>query len=242
MANMDLENTLFSEMPKGSISKIIVNRITDALINGSLKPGDKIPTELEFSERLGVGRNAVREAVKVLVGFGVLEIRRAEGTFVTEDFNQNLMDPLIYGLILSKGSMKELLEFKISLWGAILYMAVKNASDEEVREMKNIWQKFHDAMMEEPGDSEKMYRANKELNDYVGASCKNKMLDALNEISVKFAAYTRHRAIEVSIERGQRNLLPDAYWEDIQLIETRDQNRILKHCDEKLQMWCDLLL
>ena len=242
MANKDLDHTLFSEMPKGSISKIIINRITDALINGSLQPGDKIPTEIEFSERLGVGRNAVREAVKVLVEFGVLEIRRAEGTFVTESFNQNLMNPLIYGLILSKGSMKELLEFKISLWGAVVYMAARNATDEEVAEMKRIWQKFHDAVMEEPGDPEKMYEANKELNNYVGASCKNKMLDALNEISVKFAAYTRHRAIEASIERGQRNLLPDAYWDDIRLIETRNEDAILKHCDEKLQMWCDLLL
>ena len=212
---MDLETTLFSEMPKGSISKIIISRITDAMINGSLKPGDKIPTELEFSEKLGVGRNAVREAIKVLVEFGVLEIRRAEGTFVTEDFNQNLMNPVIYGLILSKGSMKELLEFKISLWGAVLYMAVRNASDKDIQEMKKIWQKFHDAMMEEPGDLEKMYAANQDFNNYVGSVCKNRMLDALNEISVKFAAYTRHRAIEVSIERGQRNLLPDAYWAEL---------------------------
>lgn len=239
---MDLESTLFAEMPKGSISKIIINRITDALINGSLKPGDKIPTELEFSEKLGVGRNAVREAVKVLVEFGVLEIRRAEGTFVTENFNQNLMNPLIYGLILSKGSMEELLEFKISLWGAVLYMAVRNATEEEITKMKEIWQKFYDAMMEEPGDLEKMYEANKEFNNYVGESCKNKMLDALNEISVKFATYTRHRAIEVSIERNQRNLLPDAYWDDLMLIETRNTDAILKHCDEKLQMWRDLLL
>ena len=38
-------NSLFAELPKGSISEIIVQRITDALISGELKPGDKIPTE-----------------------------------------------------------------------------------------------------------------------------------------------------------------------------------------------------
>ena len=87
-------NNLFAELPKGSISEIIVKRITDALISGELKPGDKIPTEVEFSEKLGVSRNAVREALKVLVAFGVLEIRRSEGTFVVEEYNNKLLDPL----------------------------------------------------------------------------------------------------------------------------------------------------
>ena len=54
-------NRLFEELPKGSISEIIMPRITDALISGQLKPGDKIPTEVEFSEKLGVSRNAVRQ-------------------------------------------------------------------------------------------------------------------------------------------------------------------------------------
>ena len=54
-------NSLFAELPKGSISEIIMQRITDALIGGQLKPGDKIPTEVEFSEKLGVSRNAVRQ-------------------------------------------------------------------------------------------------------------------------------------------------------------------------------------
>ena len=54
-------NSLFEELPKGSISEIIMQRITDALISGQLKPGDKIPTEVEFSEKLGVSRNAVRQ-------------------------------------------------------------------------------------------------------------------------------------------------------------------------------------
>ena len=99
---------LFEELPKGSLSDIIVKRITDALVSGELKPGDKIPTETEFSENLGVGRNAVREAIKVLVAFGVLEIRRAKGTYVVDDYSDKLLDPLIYGLILSERNMDEL--------------------------------------------------------------------------------------------------------------------------------------
>ena len=42
------KSILFEQMPKGSISEIIIDRITQALVSGELKPGDKIPTETEI--------------------------------------------------------------------------------------------------------------------------------------------------------------------------------------------------
>ena len=41
------KSMLFEPLPKGSLSDAIIKRITDALISGELKPGDKIPTEEE---------------------------------------------------------------------------------------------------------------------------------------------------------------------------------------------------
>ena len=76
-----------------SVVQRVINCLTDAMINKELRPGDKIPTELELSETLGVGRNSIREAIKILVYLGVLEIRRAEGTFVCEGFTESMIDP-----------------------------------------------------------------------------------------------------------------------------------------------------
>jgi len=55
---------------------------------------------MELCESLRVGRNSVREAIKILVTMGVLEIRRSEGTFVCKGFSGRMLDPLVYGLIL----------------------------------------------------------------------------------------------------------------------------------------------
>ena len=49
-----------------SVVQRVINCLTDAMINKELRPGDKIPTELELSETLGVGRNSIREAIKIL--------------------------------------------------------------------------------------------------------------------------------------------------------------------------------
>ncbi|MEO2238379.1 GntR family transcriptional regulator [Dorea sp. YH-dor226] len=235
-------NNLFAELPKGSISEILVKRITDALISGELKPGDKIPTEVEFSEKLGVSRNAVREALKVLVAFGVLEIRRSEGTFVVEEYNNKLLDPLLYGLILSEHSMEELLEVKIAVANSVLYLAILNASDEEVRKLREYGLEFQKIMNEEPADIEGMYQASKRFNEYLSEISKNRMLYQLDSIVRKIASFTRHKAIEVSVERNMLNALPDNYLKEVDILEARDKKAIADFMDERLRLWQELLL
>ena len=41
----------------------------------------------------------MREAVKILVAYGILEIRRAEGTFIRSGVSQQMLNPLIYGIM-----------------------------------------------------------------------------------------------------------------------------------------------
>lgn len=235
-------NNLFAELPKGSISEILVKRITDALISGELKPGDKIPTEVEFSEKLGVSRNAVREALKVLVAFGVLEIRRSEGTFVVEEYNNKLLDPLLYGLILSEHSMEELLEVKIAVANSVLYLAILNASDEEIRKLHGYGLEFQKIMNEVPADIEGMYQASKKFNEYLSEISKNRMLYQLDSIVRKIASFTRHKAIEVSVERNMLNALPDNYLKEVDILEARDKKAIADFMDERLKLWQELLL
>ena len=235
-------NNLFAELPKGSISEILVKRITDALISGELKPGDKIPTEVEFSEKLGVSRNAVREALKVLVAFGVLEIRRSEGTFVVEEYNNKLLDPLLYGLILSEHSMEELLEVKIAVANSVLYLAILNASDEEIRKLRGYGLEFQKIMNEVPADIEGMYQASKKFNEYLSEISKNRMLYQLDSIVRKIASFTRHKAIEVSVERNMLNALPDNYLKEVDILEARDKKAIADFMYERLKLWQELLL
>lgn len=233
---------LFAELPKGSISEIIMQRITDALISGELKPGDKIPTEVEFSENLKVSRNAVREAIKALVAFGVLEIKRSEGTFVTKDFNNQLLDPLVYGLILSERSIEELLELKIGVANAMLYLAILNASDDEVGRLRSYGEKFKKVMNESHFDLDKCYKASMDYNEYLSEISHNRMQSRLNVIIHKIAAFTRHNAIKASVEYGRPNALPDNYLKEVDILEARDKKAIAEFMDERLRLWRELLL
>lgn len=72
-------------MEKQSLTQQTAQRLYGRIVaEGGLAPGDKLPNELELSQELGVSRTTLREAVRMLVAQGVLEVRRGKGTFVSE--------------------------------------------------------------------------------------------------------------------------------------------------------------
>ncbi len=231
---------LFEELPKGSLSDIIVKRITDALISGELKPGDKIPTETEFSENLGVGRNAVREAIKVLVAFGVLEIRRAKGTYVVDDYSDKLLDPLIYGLILSERNMDELLDVKLGLAVATTYLAQKHATEECLIKLHELCDEFRAVMLDPNSTEEQCYEAAVAFNVYMSEGGGNRMLSHLDLTVHKITEFTCHAAIRKSREIGEPWMLPDTYQRQVEVIESRDPMRVGPLADELMDVWRNL--
>lgn len=68
-----------------SIPELVAAKLQELIaVEKKYLPGEQIPTEAELTAQFGVSRNSVREAVKLLVNSGVLEIRRGCGTFVRQ--------------------------------------------------------------------------------------------------------------------------------------------------------------
>lgn len=66
-----------------AITDEVILQIKNMIVSGRLKPGDRLLPEKELSEELGVSRNSLREAIKALVVFRVLDVRQGDGTYVT---------------------------------------------------------------------------------------------------------------------------------------------------------------
>ncbi len=60
-----------------------ITKIKDMILSGELAAGDRLPPEKELSEKLGLSRSSLREAVKALEIIRVLDVRRGDGTYVT---------------------------------------------------------------------------------------------------------------------------------------------------------------
>ena len=61
----------------------IIKQIRDSIATGQLMPGDKLPSERQLSDRFGIGRTYVRDAIKKLEVFGILKTNPQNGTVVS---------------------------------------------------------------------------------------------------------------------------------------------------------------
>ncbi len=71
-------------------------KIKDMILTGELAPGDRLPPEQQLSERLGLSRSSLREAVKALEVIRVLDVRRGDGTYVTSLEPQLLLEAMSF--------------------------------------------------------------------------------------------------------------------------------------------------
>lgn len=74
----------------------VAQQIVELIRELGLRPGDNMPTELELIERLRVSRNTVREAIRELRAWGIVDIRHGHGTFVASPSLQALAPSLVF--------------------------------------------------------------------------------------------------------------------------------------------------
>ncbi|HEY9395460.1 MAG TPA: GntR family transcriptional regulator, partial [Nocardioides sp.] len=60
-----------------------IEKIKEMILDGSLKPGDRLPREADLSVQLGISRSSLREAVRALSMMRILDVRQGDGTYVT---------------------------------------------------------------------------------------------------------------------------------------------------------------
>lgn len=121
------EDLFYKSEKKGNISQL-VNRLTmyfaDEILEGRLKRGDQIESDRELAKKLNVGRSAVREALKVLDVFGMIDIRLGQGTYITSRETNFFSVPLSWSLFLDGTQVKSILQVR----GALELRAVQLAA------------------------------------------------------------------------------------------------------------------
>ncbi len=119
---------MFQPIQSTTVVQQIIDKITQSLIKGELKPGDRLPPEPELAIQLGVSRTSLREALKTLCGLGVLNARKRGGTFIATEGSQSMLNPLIFNLIIEKGSKDDLFELRVMLEVDAIELAIKKAT------------------------------------------------------------------------------------------------------------------
>jgi len=116
----------------------ILKQITGAISQGTIRPGEKIPTEMELMAQFGVGRNSVREAVKMLSALGVLEVKRGSGTYVTREVTSAVFNPLIFSLSMDQKAMDDLHELRMMFEMMVALLVIDKITDKDISCLEQI--------------------------------------------------------------------------------------------------------
>jgi GntR family transcriptional regulator, transcriptional repressor for pyruvate dehydrogenase complex len=116
----------------------IIDQIIAMIVDGKLKPGDKLPSETALMERFGVGRSSLREAVGALSLIGILTVRPGHGTHVSPSTGESSSKPLRWGMFVSwREKLHEFIEARIALEQAMVGMAAERATEADIQEIRN---------------------------------------------------------------------------------------------------------
>lgn len=210
-----------------SVVQQVIDSLTEAMIQKELRPGDKIPTENELSESLGVARNSVREAIKILVFLGVLEIRRPEGTFVCNGFSESMINPMIYGIILNQGdSYDSLMELREMTEAGVLRLAMEKQTKEDMEGLSRALAQMKEAFFREPQDLQAAFEADNRFHDTIMEMGRNVMVSKINNIVRILTESVRYDTVSGMITSGRVDELYEAHERIYQMLCEKDTGNL----------------
>lgn len=121
-----------------SRSERIVSQIKSLMLEGKLKPGDKLPPERELAEIMNVSRTSVREAIKTLSAMGLAVIRKGHGVFVGEVSLESVINRVSDALIIKKDELEQLFEVRKVLETNAARWAAERATEDEISRLSNL--------------------------------------------------------------------------------------------------------
>lgn len=141
---MAKEKITLKQPRKITLVASIVEQLVENIQNGPLEPGDKLPSERQLIEMLGVGRSSVREALQGLVVMGLVEIRPGQGTFVKDNIYTYIPDftnPDL-SINLQREMRLQLIDARRMTEVDITFLATINAKEEQVERWRSIFDDY----------------------------------------------------------------------------------------------------
>jgi DNA-binding FadR family transcriptional regulator len=234
-----MNEPLLKPMEQKSIVDRIIARLTEAVASGRLKPGQKIPTETELADSMGVGRNSVREAIKALVTIGVLDIRRAEGTFVSDGFNDRMMEPMVYGLILEGGSTLAVLELRHIFEVGVLQLAIEKATGEDIARLKTALDYLEKTILK-PSPDEAIMMADIAFHDALQRIAGNPLVEKISFVVERIARDSRKKALERFRDNGELGEMLELHRNLYEVVVNRDMARVVDTVNDHFRYWKDV--
>ena len=116
----------------------IARRLVDYLLSGQVGPGERMPSERQLAQAFGVGRSAMREAIKSLSLLGLVEVRHGDGTYLRQADASLLPQVIEWGLLLGEPRTRDLVEARQKIEEVIAALAAERRTEADIADLKTL--------------------------------------------------------------------------------------------------------
>lgn len=135
----------FQKVQTEKLSTSVVRQVELLVLRGILRPGERLPSERELSERLGVSRPSLREAIAELQERGLLTSKAGAGIFVADVLGNAFSDSLIRLFSSHDEAVFDYISFRRDMEGLAAERAARFASDTDLKVIQTVFEKMEAA-------------------------------------------------------------------------------------------------
>jgi GntR family transcriptional repressor for pyruvate dehydrogenase complex len=127
--------TVFTPIKSPRTFEAVSNRIKKLIFDGVFKPGDKLPPEIEIAQQFNVGRQSIREALRILELSGFIAIQRGGGggAIIKDTISSTISALFLDAFQLEKITIEELTVARIEIEKVVLKYAIENADQDDIK-------------------------------------------------------------------------------------------------------------
>lgn len=138
---------------RGRVAERVVDEIRSYIEANDLRPGDKLPPERVFIERLGVSRSSLREALRVLSTVGLVDVRHGDGMYVGAPAESGTASPTAIFDATEQHALRNLVETRLGIELAAATAATQRASDEDLDSLEQLINEQAQQLHDNPGQA-----------------------------------------------------------------------------------------
>jgi DNA-binding FadR family transcriptional regulator len=226
-----VKDHLFSvEEKRPTTVDVVVNRIKQLLVEQKISPSEMIPSEQALAEGLKVSRGSVREAMKILSAFGIVEIKRGDGTYISTASNKRLFDPLLFQILVQDRDYQSLIEIRQILEEGIVRLVVKKAGDGEFEMLTGVIKEFEKLLSQRKSTIQECNAVDLKYHQLMGQFSHNTILENIYYFIIDLFSPTINSKQPGAFE---------VHGELHKALVARDEDRAVEAIKKHTQVWVD---
>ena len=173
---------MFESIDQMSVVEAIQEQIRSRIRAGDLTPGARLPSEKELMAQLSVSRPALREALRTMVGEGLLIVRPGRGTYIREPNSAAAIQADVVSLLLTSEDIEEIQEVRRILEPEVAARVAEIATEKDFDDLDVVLMDMEKAVEERSSAFELAWAFHRRLPKAAGNAAMAKIVDIIYEM------------------------------------------------------------